>query len=86
MARGRCWSRSWSRASSPGGQLTITTEVENWPGDVEVQGPDLMVRMEAHARATGAEVITDHIATLDLSAPAVPRRPATAARSTPPTR
>ncbi|PZQ47930.1 MAG: thioredoxin-disulfide reductase [Rhodovulum sulfidophilum] len=51
----------------PGGQLTITTEVENWPGDVEVQGPDLMVRMEAHARATGAEIITDHIASLDLS-------------------
>ncbi|MFN6952750.1 MAG: NAD(P)/FAD-dependent oxidoreductase, partial [Albidovulum sp.] len=41
----------------PGGQLTITTEVENWPGDTEVQGPDLMVRMEQHARAMGAEVI-----------------------------
>ncbi|MEZ5733098.1 MAG: thioredoxin-disulfide reductase [Paracoccaceae bacterium] len=57
----------------PGGQLTITTEVENWPGDTEVQGPDLMVRMEAHARAMGAEVISDHIASLDLS-----RRPFTA--------
>jgi thioredoxin reductase (NADPH) len=51
----------------PGGQLTITTEVENWPGDIEVQGPDLMARMEAHARATGTEVIQDHIAKLDLS-------------------
>lgn len=51
----------------PGGQLTITTEVENWPGDTEVQGPDLMVRMEAHARATGAEIVTDHVASLDLS-------------------
>jgi thioredoxin reductase (NADPH) len=57
----------------PGGQLTITTEVENWPGDVEVQGPDLMVRMEEHARATGAELIPDHVASLDLS-----RRPFTA--------
>lgn len=57
----------------PGGQLTITTEVENWPGDTEVQGPELMVRMEAHARAMGAEVISDHIASLDLA-----RRPFTA--------
>ncbi|KAB2883367.1 MAG: thioredoxin-disulfide reductase [Albidovulum sp.] len=58
----------------PGGQLTITTEVENWPGDTEVQGPDLMVRMEEHARAMGAEVISDHISALDLS-----QRPFTAA-------
>ena len=57
----------------PGGQLTITTEVENWPGDTEVQGPDLMVRMEEHAKAMGAEVISDHISALDLS-----RRPFTA--------
>ena len=51
----------------PGGQLTITTEVENWPGDTEVQGPDLMVRMEAHARAVGTEIIADHIQSLDLA-------------------
>jgi thioredoxin reductase (NADPH) len=51
----------------PGGQLTITTEVENWPGDTEVQGPDLMVRMEAHARAVGTEIISDHITSIDLS-------------------
>ena len=51
----------------PGGQLTITTEVENWPGDEMVQGPDLMVRMEAHARAVGTEIVSDHIASLDLS-------------------
>jgi len=51
----------------PGGQLTITTEVENWPGDVEVQGPDLMVRMEEHAKAVGTEIISDHIGKLDLS-------------------
>ena len=57
----------------PGGQLTITTEVENWPGDTHVQGPDLMVRMEDHARAMGAEIITDYITALDLS-----RRPFTA--------
>jgi len=50
----------------PGGQLTITTEVENWPGDTHVQGPDLMVRMEEHARAMGAEVIGDYIQSLDL--------------------
>jgi thioredoxin reductase (NADPH) len=57
----------------PGGQLTITTEVENWPGDIEVQGPDLMARMEAHARSVGTEIISDHIQTLDLS-----KRPFTA--------
>jgi thioredoxin reductase (NADPH) len=51
----------------PGGQLTITTEVENWPGDTHVMGPDLMVRMQAHAEAMGAEVISDHISALDLS-------------------
>ncbi len=50
----------------PGGQLTTTTEVENWPGDTEVQGPDLMIRMEAHARAMGCEIIGDIITELDL--------------------
>ncbi len=52
----------------PGGQLTTTTEVENWPGDTEVQGPDLMVRMEAHARAMGCEVIGDIISSIDFDA------------------
>ncbi|NVL03268.1 thioredoxin-disulfide reductase [Ruegeria pomeroyi] len=52
----------------PGGQLTTTTEVENWPGDTEVQGPDLMVRMEAHAKAMGCEIIGDIITSLDTSA------------------
>ncbi|MEM8555121.1 MAG: thioredoxin-disulfide reductase [Pseudomonadota bacterium] len=52
----------------PGGQLTITTDVENWPGDTSVMGPDLMVRMEAHAREMGTEIISDHISSLDLSA------------------
>ena len=57
----------------PGGQLTITTEVENWPGEKEIQGPDLMVQMEEHARAVGTEIISDHINELDLS-----KRPFTA--------
>ncbi|MBM7068145.1 thioredoxin-disulfide reductase [Actibacterium sp. 188UL27-1] len=57
----------------PGGQLTITTEVENWPGDAMVQGPDLMVRMEAHAKEVGTEIIGDHINSIDLS-----KRPFTA--------
>ena len=57
----------------PGGQLTITTEVENWPGIKETQGPDLMIQMEEHAKAAGTEVIADHIASLDLS-----KRPFTA--------
>ena len=57
----------------PGGQLTITTEVENWPGHKEVQGPDLMIQMEEHARAAGTEIIADHISSLDLS-----KRPFTA--------
>lgn len=52
----------------PGGQLTITTDVENWPGHKTVQGPDLMVEMEEHAREMGAEIIADYITRLDLSA------------------
>ena len=51
----------------PGGQLTTTTEVENWPGDSEVQGPDLMIRMENHAKSVGCEVVSDIITNLDLS-------------------
>ena len=57
----------------PGGQLTTTTEVENWPGDTEVQGPDLMVRMEAHAKAMGCDIIGDIITYLDTT-----KRPFTA--------
>ena len=51
----------------PGGQLTTTTEVENWPGDTEVQGPDLMVRMQDHAKAMGCEIIGDIISSIDFS-------------------
>jgi len=51
----------------PGGQLTTTTEVENWPGDSEVQGPDLMIRMENHAKSVGCEVVSDIITNLKLS-------------------
>ena len=53
----------------PGGQLTITTEVENWPGMAEVQGPDLMIQMSKHAAAAGTELINDHINKLNLSKP-----------------
>ena len=51
----------------PGGQLTITTEVENWPSVIETQGPDLMLAFEAHAKAVGTEIIQDHVDALDLS-------------------
>lgn len=51
----------------PGGQLTITTEVENWPGDVIVQGPNLMVRMEEQARHVGAELVSDIVTSIDTS-------------------
>ncbi|MEM1035278.1 MAG: thioredoxin-disulfide reductase [Pseudomonadota bacterium] len=50
----------------PGGQLTITTEVENWPGEAEIQGPDLMVKMQEHALKMGAKMAEDHIASVDL--------------------
>lgn len=50
-----------------GGQLTTTTEVDNWPGDVEgLTGPDLMVRMQKHAERFGTDIIFDHINQADL--------------------
>ncbi len=50
-----------------GGQLTTTTDVDNWPGDNEgVQGPELMQRMEAHATRFGTEIIFDHINEVNL--------------------
>jgi len=52
----------------PGGQLTTTTEVDNWPGDVEgLQGPELMERMKSHAERFDTEIIFDHINSVDLS-------------------
>lgn len=51
-----------------GGQLTTTTDVDNWPGDVEgLQGPDLMQRMLAHAERFDTQVLFDHIESVDLS-------------------
>ena len=50
-----------------GGQLTTTTDVDNWPGDVEgLQGPDLMERMKNHAERFDSKVIFDHITEVDL--------------------
>jgi len=50
-----------------GGQLTTTTEVDNWPADVDgVQGPDLMVRFQKHAERFDTEIVYDHIHTVEL--------------------
>ncbi len=57
------------RGNQPGGQLTITTDVENYPGFAEaVQGPWLMEQMEAQAKHCGVEVVADHIMAADLTA------------------
>jgi len=51
-----------------GGQLMTTTDVDNWPGDVEgLQGPELMDRMLRHAERFNTEILNDHIHTADLS-------------------
>ena len=51
-----------------GGQLTTTTEVENWPGDAHgLMGPDLMDRMKIHAETFGVKIVNDHIEKVDLS-------------------
>jgi thioredoxin reductase (NADPH) len=52
----------------PGGQLTTTTDVDNWPGDNDnLQGPDLMERMRHHAERLGTEILQDHVHRADLS-------------------
>ena len=54
--------------SQEGGQLTTTTDVENWPGDSDgLQGPDLMKRMKDHAMQFDVEMIADHIDSVDLT-------------------
>ena len=51
-----------------GGQLTTTTDVDNWPGDVEgLMGPDLMERMKSHSQRFDTKIIFDHIEKADLS-------------------
>lgn len=51
-----------------GGQLTTTTDVDNWPGDSEgLQGPDLMSRMESHVQRFGTQVIQEHIVEAQLN-------------------
>ena len=51
-----------------GGQLTTTTDVENWPGDPDgLQGPDLMERMKSHVEKFNTSIIFDHIKSADLS-------------------
>ena len=52
-----------------GGQLMTTTEVDNWPGDVEgLQGPGLMERMRRHAERFSTQIVNDHVQSVDLSA------------------
>ena len=54
---------------APGGQLMTTTDVDNWPGDVEgLQGPALMERMRRHAERFATEIVNDHVAAVDFAA------------------
>ena len=67
-ARANLEIRSWSPAFAQGGQLMTTTEVDNWPADVNgVQGPELMQRFQEHAERFKTEIIFDHINAVDLT-------------------
>src|SRR5262252_5467600 len=51
-----------------GGQLMTTTDVDNWPGDVEgLQGPALMDRMRRHAERFATDIVNDHLLSVDLA-------------------
>jgi thioredoxin reductase (NADPH) len=53
---------------APGGQLMTTTDVDNWPGDVEgLQGPALMARMQRHAERFATEIVNDHLVAVDFA-------------------
>lgn len=53
--------------SKPGGQLTTTTAVENWPGEVSIPGPALMMNMRTHAAEYGARFLDESVTSVDLS-------------------
>ncbi|MFA5075346.1 MAG: thioredoxin-disulfide reductase [Candidatus Babeliales bacterium] len=53
--------------NQPGGQLTTTTKVENWPGNIEIMGPQLMMNMQEHATKYGCQILFDTVEKVDFS-------------------